>query len=110
VALARGQGASRLEEALGYRFGRAARASGDARRFTQAEAAYRTAPGTTGTRLFLETMEQVLPGRSKLILDSSGKGRRAIMMVDAQSLKLLLPELNVTAQAPPQSVFPKEER
>jgi len=52
----------------------------------------------------------VLPGRSKLILDSSGKGRRAIMTVDAQSLKLLLPELNGTVQSPPQSVFPREER
>jgi HflK protein len=106
VALARGQGASRLEEALGYRLGRANRAAGDAGRFTQAEAAYRAAPGPTETRLFLETMEQVLPGRSKLILDSSGRGRRALMTVDTESLKLLLPELSATG--PPPSVFPKD--
>jgi hypothetical protein len=55
-------------------------------------------------------MEQVLPGRTKLILDSSGKGRRAIMTVDAQSLKLLLPELNENASDVGPRVFPKEER
>jgi len=110
VALARGQAASRLEEALGYRLARANRATGDADRFTQAEAAYRSAPGPTETRLFLETMEEVLPGRSKLILDSSGKGRRAIMTVDAQSLKQLLPELNTPGSATPPPVLQKDER
>jgi HflK protein len=110
VAVARGQAASRLEEALGYRFGRANRASGDAGRFTQTEAAYRTAPGPTETRLFLETMEQVLPGRTKLILDSAGNGRRAIMTVDTQGLKLLLPELNGAASDAGPRVVPKEER
>ena len=93
VAIARGQAASRLEEALGYKLGRANRATGDADRFVQAEAAYRTAPGPTEDRLFLETMEQVLPGRNKLIVDTSGKGRRQILTIDSQTLKLLLPEL-----------------
>jgi len=110
VALARGQAASRLEEALGYRVARANRATGDADRFTQAEAAYRIAPGPTETRLFLETMEEVLPGRSKLILDSSGKGRRAIMTVDAQSLKQLLPELTPPGSVAPPAVLPRDER
>jgi regulator of protease activity HflC (stomatin/prohibitin superfamily) len=110
VALARGQAASRLEEALGYRVARVNRAFGDAGRFTQAEAAYRTAPGPTETRLFLETMEEVLPGRSKLILDSSGKGRRAIMTVDAQSLKLLLPEQNAPGTPGPQPASPRDEQ
>jgi HflK protein len=110
VALARGKAASRLEEALAYRFARANRAMGDADRFTQADAAYRTAPGPTETRLFLETMEEVLPGRSKLILDSSGKGRRAIMTVDAQSLKLLLPELTPSGPAEPPSASPRDQR
>jgi len=80
VALARGQGEASLRNAQAYALGRVNRAGGDASRFTQAEAAYRTAPGPTETRLYLETMEQVLPGRQKLIIDSRG-GRRHLMML-----------------------------
>ena len=57
------------------------RAEGDAARFTQQEQAFRTAPGPTETRLYLETMEQVLPGKKKLIVDSS-KGRRHLLLLE----------------------------
>ena len=45
------------------------------------EQAFRTAPGPTETRLYLETMEQVLPGKKKLIVDS-GKGRRHLLLLE----------------------------
>ena len=57
------------------------RAEGDASRFIQEEEAFRTAPGPTETRLYLETMEQVLPGKKKLIVDS-GKGRRHLLLLE----------------------------
>ncbi len=107
VALARGQAASRLEEARGYRVGRANRASGDANRFIQAQSAYRSAPGPTGTRLFLETMEQALAGRNKLIVDTKGKGKRQLLTIDSQSLRLLLPNAE-QPQAPEALPLPKE--
>ena len=50
-------------------------------RFDQREAAFRAAPGPTETRLYLETMEQVLPGKKKLIVDSS-KGRRHLFLLE----------------------------
>ncbi|MBK5292483.1 MAG: FtsH protease activity modulator HflK, partial [Acidobacteriia bacterium] len=81
VALARGNAAARLRTAQGYSTGRKNRASGDASRFTQAEAAFRSAPGPTETRLYLETMEQVLPGRRKMIIDG-GKGRRHLYLIE----------------------------
>jgi len=81
VALARGQGQANLRSAQAYSLGRVNRSSGDASRFAQAEQAYRTAPGPTETRLYLETMEQILPGRQKLIIDSRG-GRRNLMLVE----------------------------
>jgi len=108
VALARGQAASRLEEALAYRLGRTNRATGDADRFVQAEAAYRTAPGPTETRLFLETMEQVLPGRNKLIVDVDGKGKRQLLTIDSGTLRLLLPADASAAQPPPQPPIPRD--
>jgi hypothetical protein len=35
----------------------------------------------TGTRLYLETMEQVLQGKKKMIVDSS-KGRRHLLLLE----------------------------
>ncbi len=81
VALARGQGQASVRNAQAYTLGRVNRAGGDASRFVQAEQAYRSAPGPTETRLYLETMEQILPGRQKLIVDSRG-GRRSLMLLE----------------------------
>ncbi len=97
VALSRGQAASLLEGARAYLAGRTNRATGDAERFRLAEAAYRSAPGPTSTRLFLETMELVLPRRNKLILNVGGKGKRGLLAIDSESLKVLVPNLEQTA-------------
>ncbi len=81
VALARGNAQALVQNAYSYTVGRTNRAGGDAARFMQQERAFRSAPGPTETRLYLETMEQVLPGRKKLILDS-GKGRRHLWLLE----------------------------
>lgn len=81
VALARGRAAASLRTAQGYSASRKARAAGDASRFAQFESAFRASPGTTETRLYLETMEQILPGKRKMIVDST-KGRRHLMLLE----------------------------
>ena len=81
VALARGTRRRVAEGARAYALGRINRSDGDASRFASREQAYRTAPGPTETRLYLETMEQVLPGKKKLIVDS-GKGRRHLLLLE----------------------------
>jgi Cu+-exporting ATPase len=81
VALARGNAKAQVQNANAYTLGRTNRAEGDASRFTQQELAFRTAPGPTETRLYLETMDQVLPGKKKLIMDS-GKGRRHLLLLE----------------------------
>jgi HflK protein len=81
LALARGNAKASLAEASGYTTARVHRAQGDADRFNQREAAFRSAPGPTETRLFLETVEQVLPGKKKLIVDTS-KARRQLFLLD----------------------------
>ncbi len=84
LKLSRGQALARLTEAALYTTSRANRATGDAERFKQAVEAFKLAPGVTETRLYLETIEQVLAGRKKLIIDSSKFGRRHMLFVDPQ--------------------------
>jgi HflK protein len=81
VALARGNAKASLAEANGYSVGRVNRSQGDSARFTQRETAFRAAPGPTETRLYLETIEQVLPGKKKLIVDST-KARRQLYLLE----------------------------
>ena len=69
---ARGQARQMLEEAEGYRQKKINEALGDAARFNQIAAEYAKAEHVTGERLYLETMEQVLPKIRKLIVDQNG--------------------------------------
>ena len=98
VALARGHAGARVRNAEAYTAGRQNRAAGDASRFRQFEAGYRTAPGPNATRLYLETMEQILPGRRKLILDGNGRGRRTLYSIEDD---LLLAPPGATMAQPP---------
>jgi membrane protease subunit HflK len=69
---ARGEGRSLLEEARGYKERVVNQAKGDAARFTALAAEYRRNPGVTRSRLYLETMEEVLPRLEKMIVDDGG--------------------------------------
>jgi len=82
LALARGQALARLAEAAGYTADRANRAEGDAERFKQAVEAFKRSPNVTETRLYLETIEQVLAGKKKMIVDASRFGRRQMLFID----------------------------
>jgi Cu+-exporting ATPase len=81
VALARGNAKARLQNANSYTLGRVNRADGDAGHFSMWEQAFRAQPAVNETRLYLETMEQVLPGRKKLIVDAKN-GRRHLVLLD----------------------------
>jgi modulator of FtsH protease HflK len=58
---ARAEAVEDLERARGYRDAKIAEAAGEAERFRAIAAEYTKAPEVVRTRLFLETMEQVLP-------------------------------------------------
>ena len=81
VALARGNAAANVVTAQGYSIDRKNRAAGEAARFVAWERAFRRAPRVNETRLYLETMEQILAGRRKMIVDST-RGRRSLTLVD----------------------------
>jgi len=72
IPKARGQAQQMLEESEAYKQKKINEASGDAARFNQIAAEYSKAAQVTGQRLYLETMEQVLPRIKKLIVDKNG--------------------------------------
>jgi membrane protease subunit HflK len=74
VPEARGAAARILQEAEAYREQTVAEAQGQASRFTQIYEQYKRAPALTRERLYLETMERVLGGADKVILDEQQGG------------------------------------
>ena len=57
------------ESALAYRDAKIAESRGEAKRFSALLAAYRVAPEVTRKRLYLETMEAILPNVEKIIIE-----------------------------------------
>jgi membrane protease subunit HflK len=75
VPEARGKAAAIIQEAEGYRLQTVAEAQGQAARFTQVYDQYKNAPEVTRERMYLETMERVLGGADKVVVDqSTGNG------------------------------------
>jgi len=72
VPEARGKAAAIVQEAEGYKLQTVAQATGQVSRFNQIYEQYKKAPEVTRERLYLETMERVLAGTDKIILDQSG--------------------------------------
>jgi membrane protease subunit HflK len=69
------------QEALAYNAQVVNSAQGDATRFNGLAAEYAKAPRETATRLYLETMDEVLPRMDKTIIGTSAKS------VDLQFVK-----------------------
>jgi membrane protease subunit HflK len=74
VPKARGQAAEMVNEAEGYKEARIREASGVGARFIALQAEYEKAKDVTRRRLYLETMEAILPGMDKILLDESAVG------------------------------------
>jgi membrane protease subunit HflK len=68
IPSARAEAIELTESAIGYRDARIAEATGEAARFVALAVEYRKAPVVTRKRLYLETMESVLPGVEKVIV------------------------------------------
>ena len=76
IPRARGEAERLLQEAQAYRQEVTARATGEAQRFKSILAEYLKAQDVTARRLYLETMEQVLKGVNKVIIDGKQGGER----------------------------------
>ena len=74
IPKARGEAAQAFQEAEAYKQKRVKEAEGDASRFTQMLNAYRQAKDVTRTRMYIETMEQIMPKMDKYIVDGKDAG------------------------------------
>ena len=72
VPEARGRAQRMLEEAAAYRSKVVAEAQGEAQRFEKLLAEYSKAPGVTRERLYLESLQRVFAGSSKVRVDIDG--------------------------------------
>ncbi len=68
----RGQAEKALREAEAYRAERIARAEGDVQKFLNIYKEYVKAPAVTEKRLYIETMEDILPKMKKYIIKTQG--------------------------------------
>jgi membrane protease subunit HflK len=74
IPKARGEAQSMIREAEGYKKARIARAEGDVAKFSAVLKEYRKAKGVTETRMYLETMEEILPKIQKIIIPDAKSG------------------------------------
>ena len=86
IPRAEGRARQSIQQAEGYALDRVNRAQGDAARFVVLYEEFRKAPEVTRKRLFIETMENVLPrvGR-KIIVDEDIEGLTPIMSFEGVS-------------------------
>lgn len=93
---ARGAAARVREEANAYKASVIAKSEGDAARFEQLLTEYEQAPEITRKRLYLESIESVMSGTNKVLLDAEGGNSLMYLPLD----KLMQPRSSGTLNLP----------
>ena len=85
IPLAEGEKDQRIREADGYRLKRINEAEGDAARFSALLEEYSKAPEVTRRRIYIETLQDVLPAiRSTIIVDEESQSILPLLNLDSQ--------------------------
>ncbi len=85
IPLAQGEKDQRIREADGYRLKRVNEAEGDTSRFNALLEEYAKAPQVTRRRIYLETLQDVMPGiRSKIIVDDQTRSILPLLSLNNQ--------------------------
>ena len=82
----RGQAEQLIRQAESYREQRILHARGEAGRFESVLSEYKLAPQVTETRLYLETMEKVMPRVKKFIAKTGNNGTNLMPLLDMRSV------------------------
>ncbi len=80
IPVAEGAAARQIQDAEAYKAQVTALAVGEAARFTELRTAYEAAPRVTRERLDLDTIESVLKGSKKVVIDSKAAGGNLIYL------------------------------
>jgi len=83
VPRARGQAQEIGNQAEGYKQSRILGAEGDVARFVEVLAKYELGEEVTRTRMYIETMEMILPGMDKIILSGQEDGLLKLLNLDS---------------------------
>jgi len=85
IPLAEGEKDQRIREADGYRLKRINEAEGDVARFSALLVEYTKAPEVTRRRIYIETMQAILPDiQSKIIVDDQARSILPLLNLDTQ--------------------------
>jgi membrane protease subunit HflK len=85
IPLAEGEKDQRIREADGYRLKRINEAEGDVARFSALFAEYSKAPEVTRRRIYIETLQDVMPSiSSKIIIDEQTRNILPLLNLDSQ--------------------------
>ena len=85
IPLAEGEKDQRIREADGYRLKRINEAEGDVARFSALLAEYSKAPEVTRRRIYIETLQDVMPSiRSTIIVDEQSHSILPLLNLDSQ--------------------------
>jgi modulator of FtsH protease HflK len=97
LPVARGDAVRLVQEAEAYKSQVVAEAQGEAERFLSVYNSYLTAQDVTTTRLYIETMQDILRGATKIVIDKSAQSSGVVPY-------LPLPELSRSTTAAPPAV------
>ncbi|MBT5441087.1 MAG: FtsH protease activity modulator HflK, partial [Candidatus Marinimicrobia bacterium] len=85
IPKARGEGQAMIREAEGYKEARIARAEGDVFKFNAVLKEYRKAKGVTETRMYLETIEEILQNKEKILVPDGEGGGNLINLLNLKA-------------------------
>ena len=85
IPKARGEAQAQIREAEGYKKARISRAEGDVSKFNAVLKEYRKSKEVTETRLFLETAEEILSNREKIIVPDGKEGSNLINLLNLKA-------------------------
>ena len=88
IPRARGEALQTIQEAEGYATDRVNRARGDASRFEALLQAYRESPEVTRRRIYLETLQEILPSTNRMVvIDEELSGLVPLLSLDGKEVQ-----------------------
>lgn len=100
IPRAEGQAEETIQRAEGYAIDRVNRAEGEASRFDQLYREYMKAPEVTKRRIYLETVEKILPEiGNKIVTDQNGNNVLPLLQMQTNGVGVNRPNTNVNQQS-----------